>query len=142
MPALFALARALFGKLSLCALAGGIVGAVAGFLFGLVLPLYPPSTLTLPDVLKAGVVLGLAGWLLVLMVIGVWLRYGMAAIAAPALVNALLTGVLTVAFNDLAQLPAAATLIGIVIGIFVGTVLCRFFCGGVDRNGKADDGRH
>ena len=38
---------------------------------------------------------GVAGFLMVLLVLGMWLHYGIAAVAFPAFINAILTGVLT-----------------------------------------------
>jgi len=126
MKALFALAKAIFGKLPICSLVGAIIGSIAGFFFGmlqsqLVLPVLP-----MIDVLRMGLLLALVGWLIVLLIVGVWLRYGVKAIALQALINAILTAVLTVFANNLIQKPIFATLIGLLIGILVGYILCWY----------------
>ena len=124
MSAIISLAGALFGRLSFCALNGAIVGAIAGFLIGLLQGEHA-QPLAAAEVLGVGVTLGLLGWAFILIVVGMWLHYGSSAVAWPALINALLTAVLTVWVNNLVDLQTIATLIGILIGILVGTVLCR-----------------
>lgn len=126
MKILFAIAKAIFGKLHFCALVGGIVGSIAGFLFGMLQSQHTALILSMPDVFRVGLLLALVGWIVVLIVVGVWLRYGVAAIALPALVNAVLTAVLTVYFNNLIQQPVLATLIGLLVGILIGTILCWY----------------
>ncbi len=126
MKALFALAKAIFGKLPICSLVGAIIGSIAGFFFGML-----QSQLTLPvlpmiDVLRIGLLLALLGWLIALLVVGVWLHYGVAAIALQAFINAILTAILTVYANNLIQQPIIATFIGLVIGILIGYILCWY----------------
>jgi|SRR5215831_15014230 len=126
MKALIALAKAVFGKLPICSLVGAIIGSIAGFLFGMLqsqagLPIFP-----MIDVLRIGLLLAILGWLIVLVVVGIWLRYGAPAIALQALVNGILTAVLTVYANNLIRQPVWATIIGLVIGILVGLILCWY----------------
>jgi len=78
----------------------------------------------LQEVVSTGVILALFGWLVVLLVAGVWLSYGVQSVALPALVNAIFTGVLVVYVNNVIQVPALAALIGLLIGVLVGTALC------------------
>ena len=127
MRSLVALAAALFGRLSFCALNGALIGAVVGFLFGL-LQVEHTQPLSLPEVLATGSMLGLVGWIFVLVVVGMWLHYGSSVIFWPALVNALLTGLLTAWVNNVVRNQVLATLIGILVGLLIGTLLCRF-CG-------------
>ena len=126
MKLLLAIAKALFDKLSLCALGGGIAGAVSGGLFGIVLEGYPAHTLPLLSQLQAGLLLGVVAWIVLLIVIGVWLHYGLGQIAAQAFVNAMITSVLTVLLAYAIHLPWLATIIGMLVGILVGTILCSF----------------
>jgi hypothetical protein len=128
MKAIFALAKALFGKLSLCSLSGGIAGVIAGFFFSLLLMYLVATATTLPPavLLRVALILALLGWLTLLLIIGLWLRYGMAAIAGQTLINALITSLLTVYVNNLIRLPALAPLIGLLLGILVGFILCRY----------------
>jgi hypothetical protein len=126
MKALAALANALFGKLSLCATSGGLAGVVAGFFFSMVL-LHLTATgtgLSALALLQTGLGLGLVGWVILLIVVGMWLRYGVKETSLPAFVNAILTSVLTVFANAVVRLPALATLIGLLVGILVGSLLC------------------
>lgn len=128
IKALVALGRLLFGKLSLCALAGALVGAGAGGVLGLYLVGVPSPALSAGQILQLGALLGLLGWLVVLLIIGLWLRYGARRIALPSFVTAMFTAVLTVYFNLLVGQPVLATLVGLVVGILVGTVLCWLWC--------------
>jgi hypothetical protein len=57
---------------------------------------------------------------------GVWMRYGVGQIWAPAALNAVLTGILSVWVNDLARQAVLAPFLGILCGILVGAILCRF----------------
>ena len=125
MGALVALARVLFGRLSFCALNGGLVGAIAGLLFGLLQGEFPNQPLAIGELLPIALLLGLVGWVVVLVVVGMWIHYGAAAVAWPALLNALLTALLTVWLNNLLLRPELASLIGLLVGILVGTILCR-----------------
>lgn len=131
--ALIALATIVFGRFSFCAKSGAIVGVIAGFLFGLLqLALEeealssgnPVHALTGQELVLIGLALGLLGWIALLMMVGVWLRYGAAAIAWPAFVNSLITALLTVLVNDRLNLPSVAGLIGLAVGLIVGTLLC------------------
>jgi hypothetical protein len=135
MKLLLAIAKALFGKLSLCALAGGIAGAVSGGMFGIVLEGYPAHTLPLLSQLQAGLILGAVAWIVLLIVIGVWLHYGLGQIAAQAFVNAIITSVLTVLLAYAIHIAWLATIIGMLVGILVGTILC-LFCRRWDRGRK------
>jgi hypothetical protein len=134
MGALVKLATALFGKLSFCALIGAIVGAIVGFLTGL-LQVEHVAPLTLAEVLQVGFVLGLVGWIFVLVVVGMWLHYGTSVVFWPALLNALITGLLTVWINNIIRNQVLAALIGLFVGLLVGTLLC-LWCNR-DRRGAA-----
>jgi len=128
MAALVKLAALLFGRLSFCALMGAIIGALAGFLFAALMEEHPGHVFTNAELLQIAVPLAIACWLVVLLIVGVWLHYGAAAIAWPLLLNAFVTVLLTVWANNLIQMPAIAGIIGLLIGILVGSILCRF-CG-------------
>jgi hypothetical protein len=124
MGGLFALARALFGHLPLCALAGGLVGVITGFFTGLYEIGNPTLVLSGGDQVRLGLALGLVGWLVVLFILAAWFRYRLGGIALPALVTALLTGVITVLILEALHLPALSVPIGLVAGIAIGFVLC------------------
>ena len=128
MKTLFAFFVALFGKLPFCSLPG----AVAGALVGLACAGYeldnPGLVLVVHQLIVTGLLLGFVGLLLVLFLFGVLLRYGVVRIFWPALVNALLTGVLTVFACHALGIPGAFGWLGLLIGIVVGAVLCRLAC--------------
>jgi hypothetical protein len=125
MKALHALTKTLFGNLSFCAHIGAIIGAIAGFFFGMLQLLHPGLTLTWSDTFKIGLLLAVVGWLVVLIIVGIWLHYGVRSIAIQALINAIITSVLTVYVNNVIQLPLLSVLIGLMVGILVGSVFCR-----------------
>lgn len=138
MAALVKLAGWLFGKLGVCALNGALVGALAGFLYGAVLQEHATHMPTTAELLQMVALLTITCWLVVLLIVGLWLHYGASAIAWPLLLNAFVTVLLTVWINNLVRLPDIAGLIGLLVGILVGFVLCRF-CGRLP-NGKSTHG--
>src|SRR5947208_11702479 len=117
MGALFAFAKALFGRLPWCSLAGGLAGVITGFIFSLFQVQNPTIVLTVQEVLLVAVVLGLVAWLFVLLVIGVWLKYGAGTIALQTFVTALLTALATVYLNNIIKLPYLAVILGWLAGI-------------------------
>ena len=128
MAALVKLAGWLFGKLGVCALNGALVGALAGFLYGAVLEEHATHIPTTAELLQMVALLTITCWLVVLLIVGLWLHYGASAIALPLLLNAFVTVLLTVWINNQILIPEIAGLIGLLVGILVGFVLCRF-CG-------------
>jgi hypothetical protein len=126
MGALVVLGRALFGGLGLCAMAGAIVGSLAGYFFGIVLLHVAPIGPTPQERGVAALVLAVFGWINVLVLIGWWLGYGIKNIALPALINAVLVSFLTVFIVNALGLPGWGMLLGFIIGIVVGTLLCQW----------------
>lgn len=130
----------LFGKLPFCSVAGALVGVIAGTLLGLCEAALPAGMPSLGDVVATALALGLLGWFSIILMFGVWLHYGIAQIAPPALPNALLTALLTVWINFLIRMPAIAVPLGMLAGILVGLMLCRF-CRPVNKgSGRLADG--
>jgi hypothetical protein len=113
---------------SLCAASGALAGGFTGSVLGLLLS--PPNaiTLTASEALRAGVILGLVGWVIILLVVGAWLHYGISQIAAPSLVNAMLSAILTVFVCRAVHFPIADTVLGLMVGTLVGWILCQL-CG-------------
>jgi hypothetical protein len=113
---------------SLCAASGALAGGFAGAVLGLLQT--PPNAIVLSaaQALRVGLVLGLVGWLLILLVIGVWFHYGVGTIAGPALVNAILSALLTVLLCEALHVPILDALIGLLAGTLVGWILC-LLCG-------------
>jgi hypothetical protein len=113
----------LFATLTVCMAAGGIVGTIAGVVYGLVRDDFtsrPAGKLLLGALILAGV-----GWAVVLFVIGVLFRYGVLSIALPSLVTALLTAIATVFLVDLDGLWTVGALLGLVVGLLIGAILCE-----------------
>ena len=128
MKALVALANALFGKLSYCSRSGALAGLVAGFFCALALLQLAETPVSIPaaDLFKGGLALGLLAWVVLLLVVGVWLRYGLRQVALFALIISVITAVFTVFINYAIQIPVLAVPIGLLVGILVGLLLCWF----------------
>src|SRR6266571_4026975 len=116
--------RALFGRLPFCSMPGAGVGAFAGVVLGIVMVQEPGLAVTFGQLVVIGAILGVVGFLMVLLLLGVWLHYGVAAIALPAFVNAILTGVLSVLIVHALRVPAIAAFLGAAVGAAIGAVLC------------------
>ena len=112
---------------SLCAASGAIAGGIVGLLVGL-FQVAMPGVIPLADVVRAALILGLFAWLVILLIVGVWLHYGVGAIALSSLVTTFLTSLLTVFLANKIQIPPLAVWIGILVGTLVGYALCRL-CG-------------
>ena len=118
----------LIWRRSLCAVSGAIAGVIVGFIFGLFQIQTPVPALALPDVVRVSLMLGIAAWIATLVIVGIWARYGIAAIFLPSLVNALVTSLLTVYIANSVRMPILALWIGMLVGTLVGALLCRL-CG-------------
>lgn len=112
---------------NLCAASGAIAGGLVGLLVGL-FQLQPPGVIPSADVVRVALILGIFAWLVVLLIVGLWLHYGVGPIALQSLVTTLLTSLLTVYLANKVHLPPLSVWIGILIGTLVGWLLCRF-CG-------------
>jgi hypothetical protein len=107
---------------SVCAAAGALVGAVAGLVFEL--GRLPLGSLSTSDVVQVGLILGFAGWLAALIVIGLWLHIGIAVMAWRSFFTAIITGVLTILVLNKTPYHILFVWIGILIGTLVGWLLC------------------
>jgi hypothetical protein len=112
---------------SLCAVSGAIAGGIAGTVMGLILS-DPGFTLTVAESLRVGLLLGAVGWVVLLVVIGLWFHYGVAQVAWPALANSMITCVLTVFACRALNIPYLDTILGVLMGTLVGYLLC-LLCG-------------
>ncbi len=111
---------------SICALAGGFCGGVAGALLGLYQAADPAFRLSGPEVWQMGLLLALVAWIGVLVVIGLWLHYGLRATALPALVTAVIVSIITVAIANKVHVPPLTVWIGLIVGTLIGAALCAF----------------
>ncbi len=110
---------------SLCAVSGALCGGFAGMVMGFYQSKPGAGTLTPVQALQVGLALGFVGWVMLLVVIGAWLHYGTSAIALPALLNAMLSSILTVFACNALKFPIIDTVLGLVMGTLVGWLLCR-----------------
>lgn len=132
MQAFSLLGQLIFGKLPFCSLVGALIGIVAGTLLGISQPALGAVMPPLNEVFTNSLLLALIGWITVVIVFGVWLRYGVATIAPPAAVNAIITAFLTTWLDLKIHQPAISPLLGMLVGILVGLILC-LFCRPVSR---------
>jgi hypothetical protein len=126
MKLLVLLGQLLFGKLPFCSVVGGVIGVLVGTFMGLSEAALSPGMPPLASIISNSLLLALLGWIFVVALFGVWLHYGVAQIAPPAAVNAILTSFLTVWLNLMLRMPVLATPVGLLAGILVGLILCRF----------------
>lgn len=126
MKTLFDLLGAPFARLPFCSLPGAVGGSFAGFIVTLFMLEHPDLTLSPQEQVLLGLMIGMTGWLLILLLYGMILQYGVGAILWPSLLNALLSALLTVFVNLWLARPVVASLLGLLIGILVGALLCRF----------------
>jgi hypothetical protein len=131
MGAIFRFIGAVFSRLSICSLVGVIAGSFAGFAFAIFEKDHPGLSLSTQQLFAIGLLLGVTGFLLVLYFVGLLLRYGIGPIFWPALVNSLLTALLTVFFAYWLKMPALYAVAGLLIGVVVGALLCRL-CRSID----------
>ena len=108
---------------------GVLVGAVIGLLTH---PLIAEAPISPPYLaLTLAILAGLVAWMIVLILVGVLLRFGALRIALPALVNCLITSVAVVVVFSSMKFhlpPIIAAILGMIlgqlIGVLVGLVLC------------------
>jgi hypothetical protein len=112
-------------RVGVCGNAGAIVGILAGGALALLDFLEAPLVLADPDALRVWAILALFGWLVLLFVFRAFVRWPLASVALPALVNAILVAGLTVYLARALDLYPLAWLLGWLLGILVGFLLCR-----------------
>jgi hypothetical protein len=124
MKALVTLSRVVFGRFSLCALSAAVVGVFSGIVIGLAVLERPESTLGGVEAFRVGLLLGAVGWVIILLVVRLWLHYGVRDIALYALGSSLLTAVIST-YACLAIATAELfPILGLVIGLLIGALLC------------------
>jgi xanthosine utilization system XapX-like protein len=106
-----------------CALAGVVAGIVVGFLFEM-LQFAQPARFAIADLLRIGLLLGLVGWITVLLFLGLIAGQGDWAMVLPSLLTSVVTGLLTVAIDNALWQPVTSVFVGIIVGFLVGRMLC------------------
>jgi hypothetical protein len=118
----------LFGRLSFCALMGGLAGAICGLLFAVIQTGHAPGIFTNQALLYIGLMLGLTAFVLLLLIVGGFCRYGVRAIFVGALLISLVTGVVTTFVSERVGISTITAIVGLLVGIVVGSIFCRFYC--------------
>lgn len=127
MNALVAFARLLFRRFSLCAHVGANIGVFAGFIMAYLQALHPQGLMLTPlQVVGWAVLIAIVGGFFLFVILAFWVHYDWQTIALPLLVNSLITSLLTVVVTDFLAFPALAMLVGFLLGLLIGTVLCWF----------------
>jgi hypothetical protein len=114
-------------RIGVCGNAGVIVGLLAGGAIALLDFLENPLVLANPAALRVWVILALFGWLVLLIVFRAFVRWPLATIVVPTLVNAVLVSGLTLYVSRALGLFPWAWLLGFVIGLLLGLLLCRLY---------------
>jgi hypothetical protein len=115
-------------KLGVCGNVGIIIGMLAGTALTL-LDLKEGGALVLSnaDAVKVWALLVLVCWLAVLFFFKVFVRWPLASVAVPTLVNAVLVVGLTVYLSRALDAYFWAWLIGLLAGMLIGFLLCTFY---------------
>ena len=123
----------LLARLGVCGGAGVAVGVITGFILTVLDLIEDPLELSGLEAVATWLLLAGLGWLALIVVFTVFVRWTAASVAVPALVNSTLVTALTVVVARAAGLFTVAWLIGILAGALVGSLLCRLY----NRAGKA-----
>ena len=124
---LVALARLLFGKLPICALVGGMVGALGGALLGMYMVDADPAVWSHAARMLAALMLAAVGAAFAIFLL-VGAERGQYTTIPAIIVNAVLTSLANVYLNILVDVAAVAILVGWIAGVVVGWVLCWMWC--------------
>src|SRR5258705_3236645 len=96
LRAIFPVFGFLFSRLPFCSMGGIIAGSFAVCIMTLFQIEQMQNPLDVKQLLIVALILGFSGFLLILLFLGLLLQYGVSKIFWPALINALLTAILTV----------------------------------------------
>jgi len=118
---------ALLRWLGVCGSAGVAVGVMTGFILTLLDVFEGPLTLSDVEMVQVWLSLVTFGWLALLFIFTVLVRWAVRSVVIPTLVNAALVTALTVLVLRATGLYILAWLIGILAGIVVGFLLCSLY---------------
>src|SRR5688572_24726016 len=122
----FTLLSPLLQRLGSCAAAGFIAGAFAGFVLSLQALVHaPPATLTNLELVKVSLLLAIGGWLIIVFAFVALGRVSFSDVWHSSFFNAFLTCLLTVVLVHNFHLWRVALLLGMMIGVLVGSALCH-----------------
>lgn len=121
----FTLLSPLLQRLGICATAGFIAGAFAGFMLWLYAFFHTaPASLSASEIIYISLILALMAWLILLFVLVALARLSFLSIWYSSLFNALLTCFFTVLVVYKLNLWIIAEFVGMLIGIWIGLLLC------------------
>lgn len=118
---------AFLARLGVCGNAGVAVGIVTGLVLTLLDLIDGPLDTDDSELVVIWLMLAFFGWLLILFLFTVFVRWSAASVAVPALVNSVLVTGLTVLASRVANLFDLAWLVGLLVGILVGYLLCSLY---------------
>lgn len=114
-------------RIGVCGTAGVIVGLLAGGAIALLDLLKHPLVLSNPEAVRTWVILALLGWLVLIVVFVGFVRWSLASVVVPTLVNAVLVSGITLYLSRALGLFPWAWLLGLVVGMVLGLLLCRLY---------------
>lgn len=112
-----------FRRLTFCAKIDLVIGFITGYFFGIIV--LSGQFLDWLLVLEMGLILAIVCWVVILLVVGRWLRYGIRQIALLTFINSIITSIITVVVIFFLKPPYYFAWIGAIMGILVGTVFCK-----------------
>lgn len=114
-------------KLGVCGNAGIAVGAVTGLILSVLGVVEEPLEPSLTETIQIWLILALFGWLALLFIFTIFMRWTISSVAIPALANSTLVTALTIVVTRVTGLFSFAWLIGILMGALVGLLLCILY---------------
>jgi hypothetical protein len=118
---------AFLARLGVCGNAGVAVGVMTGFVITVLDLTEEALALTALEALQLWLLLWLFGWLALLLIFTLFVRWSARSVAGPALVNSMLVTGLTVLVVWLTGLYWLAVVIGFLIGLLIGFLLCQLY---------------
>jgi hypothetical protein len=114
-----------FRYLPFCSLPGSVAGSLAGLLMSTFELARPSGPLSAQQLVIVALLITIPALLLVLFLFGL-LHYRVGQILPAATLNALITTMLVVFLVHWLNMPAVGGILGLVIGVLVGALLCLF----------------
>jgi hypothetical protein len=119
--------RRLLASIGVCGNAGVAVGLVTGFVLTLVDLIEGPIEFTTGEALATWLGLTVFGWVMLLFLFTAIVRWEARTVVAPALINSLLVTGLTLLICWIGGLFAIAWLVGLLMGVLIGFLLCTLY---------------
>lgn len=127
MGRLTAWLTAYLDRLGVCGNAGIAVGTITGLMMSVLDLIHGPLSLSDAETFQIWLSLAIFGWLALIFIFTVFVRWTASSVALPALVNSGLVTAVTVLVTRATGLFPLAWLIGMLAGILVGFLLCTLY---------------